>query len=58
MRNSRTVAWFSCIIAQLPASAREAYQHAVASGTHGAFLLGSAVAVLALAAAVFVTEVR
>jgi EmrB/QacA subfamily drug resistance transporter len=41
----------------LPAAVRDAYQHAVSSGTHGAFLLGSAVAVLALVAAVFVTEV-
>ncbi|MFH8240064.1 MDR family MFS transporter [Streptomyces sp. NPDC018321] len=41
----------------LPATAREAYQHAVSSGTHGAFLLGAAVAVLALVAAVFVKEV-
>ncbi|MEU9554841.1 MDR family MFS transporter [Streptomyces fumanus] len=44
-------------LAKLPAAAREAYQHAVSSGTHGAFLLGSAVAVLALVAAVFVKEV-
>ncbi|MBT3167336.1 MFS transporter [Streptomyces sp. Vc74B-19] len=44
-------------LAKLPDAAREAYQHAVASGTHGAFLLGSAVAVLSLAAAVFVKEV-
>ncbi|CAM5556135.1 MFS transporter OS=Streptomyces tendae OX=1932 GN=GUR47_18785 PE=4 SV=1 [Streptomyces tendae] len=40
----------------LPATVRDAYQHA-ASGTHGAFLLGSVVAVLALVAAVFVKEV-
>jgi Na+/melibiose symporter-like transporter len=44
-------------LAKLPAAAREAYQHAVSSGTHGAFLLGSVVAVLALVAAVFVKEV-
>ncbi|MEV7080078.1 MDR family MFS transporter [Streptomyces sp. NPDC093516] len=44
-------------LAQLPEAAREAYQHAVAAGTHSAFLLGAAVAVLALAAAVFVKEV-
>ncbi|MFF0185070.1 MDR family MFS transporter [Streptomyces sp. NPDC005244] len=44
-------------LAKLPAPAREAYQHAVSSGTHSAFLLGSAIAVLALAAAVFVKEV-
>ncbi|MCX5036245.1 MDR family MFS transporter [Streptomyces coelicoflavus] len=41
----------------LPAAIRDAYQHAVSSGTHGAFLLGSAVAVLALVAAFFVKEV-
>ncbi|AZS85824.1 DHA2 family efflux MFS transporter permease subunit [Streptomyces griseoviridis] len=44
-------------LAKLPAAAREAYQHAVSSGTHSAFLLGSVVAVLALVAAVFVKEV-
>ncbi|WP_201452614.1 MDR family MFS transporter [Streptomyces sp. HM190] len=44
-------------LAKLPAAAREAYQYAVASGTHSAFLLGSVVAALALAAAVFVKEV-
>jgi EmrB/QacA subfamily drug resistance transporter len=42
---------------KLPAVAREAYQHAVSSGTHSAFLLGSVVAVVALVAAVFVKEV-
>ncbi|MGW5659717.1 MDR family MFS transporter [Streptomyces sp. NPDC003758] len=42
---------------KLPAAAREAYQHAVSAGTHSAFLLGAVVAVLALAAAVFVKEV-
>ncbi|MFE1995124.1 MDR family MFS transporter [Streptomyces parvulus] len=44
-------------LAKLPEAAREAYQHAVSSGTHGAFLLGAAVAVLALVASVFVKEV-
>ncbi|NEA91132.1 MFS transporter [Actinospica acidiphila] len=44
-------------LAKLPEAAREAYQHAVSSGTHGAFLLGAVVAVLSLAAAVFVREV-
>jgi EmrB/QacA subfamily drug resistance transporter len=44
-------------LAKLPDAAREAYQHAVSSGTHGAFLLGAAVAVIALAASVFVKEV-
>ncbi|MGV9992989.1 MDR family MFS transporter [Streptomyces sp. NPDC003374] len=42
---------------KLPAVAREAYQQAVASGTHSAFLLGSAVAVIVLVAALFVKEV-
>lgn len=44
-------------LAKLPAQAREAYQHAVSAGTHSAFLLGAVVAVVALAAAVFVKEV-
>ncbi|MFJ3193257.1 MDR family MFS transporter [Streptomyces griseoviridis] len=44
-------------LAKLPAAVREAYQDAVSSGTHSAFLLGSVVAVLALVAAVFVKEV-
>ncbi|MBA2808105.1 MFS transporter [Streptomyces sp. KM273126] len=44
-------------LAKLPAAAREAYQYAVSGGTHSAFLLGAAVAVLALVAAVFVKEV-
>ncbi|MEU9395558.1 MDR family MFS transporter [Streptomyces sp. NPDC048324] len=44
-------------LAKLPAVAREAYQHAVSSGVHTAFLLGSVVAVGALIAAVFVKEV-
>ncbi|MET7744631.1 MDR family MFS transporter [Streptomyces sp. NPDC005385] len=44
-------------LAKLPAPAREAYQHAVSSGTHSAFLLGSVIAVVALIAAVFVKEV-
>ncbi|MFF7335258.1 MDR family MFS transporter [Streptomyces sp. NPDC090306] len=43
-------------LAKLPAAAREAYQHAVSSGTHAAFLLGAAVAVLVLVSAVFVRE--
>ena len=38
-------------------AAREAYQHAVSAGTHSAFLLGAVVAVLVLAAAIFVKEV-
>ncbi|WP_326721498.1 MULTISPECIES: MDR family MFS transporter [unclassified Streptomyces] len=44
-------------LAKLPAPAREAYQFAVSSGTHSAFLLGAVVAVVALVAAVFVKEV-
>ncbi|MFD8811145.1 MDR family MFS transporter [Streptomyces sp. NPDC059627] len=44
-------------LAKLPAVAREAYQHAVSAGTHSAFLLGAAIAVLVLFAAVFVKEV-
>ncbi|MEU9292028.1 MDR family MFS transporter [Streptomyces sp. NPDC048275] len=44
-------------LAKLPAEAREAYQHAVSSGTHSAFLLGAVVAVAVLVAAVFVKEV-
>ncbi|MEU6817445.1 MDR family MFS transporter [Streptomyces sp. NPDC046860] len=44
-------------LAKLPAAAREAYQHAVSAGTHSAFLLGSAIAVLVLIAAFFVKEV-
>lgn len=41
----------------LPEAIRDAYQDAVSSGTHGAFLLGALVAVVALVAAVFVKEV-
>ncbi|MEU6847016.1 MDR family MFS transporter [Streptomyces sp. NPDC046716] len=44
-------------LAKLPAPVREAYEFAVSSGTHVAFLLGSVVAVVALIAAVFVKEV-
>ncbi|MEJ1202508.1 MULTISPECIES: MDR family MFS transporter [unclassified Streptomyces] len=44
-------------LAELPEAARVAYQDAVSSGTHGAFLLGALVAVVALVAAVFVKEV-
>ncbi|MFM9448178.1 MDR family MFS transporter [Streptomyces acidiscabies] len=44
-------------LAKLPAAAREAYQYAVSSGSHSAFLLGSVIAVIALVAAVFVKEV-
>ncbi|MHA5054480.1 MDR family MFS transporter [Streptomyces sp. SD15] len=44
-------------LAKLPTAAREAYQDAVSSGTHSAFLLGAVVAVAVLVAAVFVKEV-
>jgi EmrB/QacA subfamily drug resistance transporter len=44
-------------LAKLPVAAREAYQHAVSSGTHAAFLLGAAVAVIVLVSALFVKEV-
>lgn len=44
-------------LAKLPVPVKEAYQYAVSSGTHSAFLLGSVVAVVALIAAVFVKEV-
>ncbi|MFJ6696264.1 MDR family MFS transporter [Streptomyces sp. NPDC091272] len=42
---------------KLPAAMREMYQVAVASGTHGAFLLGAGIAVIAFVAAFFVKEV-
>ncbi|MFE9255846.1 MDR family MFS transporter [Streptomyces sp. NPDC006879] len=44
-------------LAKLPEAVREAYQHAVAAGTHSAFLLGAAVAVAGFVAAWFVREV-
>jgi hypothetical protein len=44
-------------IAALPEPVREAYQYAVSSGVHAAFLLGAAVAVAAFVAALFVREV-
>ncbi|WP_030290946.1 MDR family MFS transporter [Streptomyces katrae] len=44
-------------LAKLPEAVRDAYQHAVAAGTHSAFLLGAVVAVLGFAAAWFVKEV-
>ena len=44
-------------LAKLPAALREAYQFAVASGTHSAFLVGSAVAVIGFVLAFFVKEV-
>ncbi|MFD5428070.1 MDR family MFS transporter [Streptomyces sp. NPDC127084] len=44
-------------LAKLPEHVREAYQFAVSAGTHDAFLLGSAVAVIGFLAAFFVKEV-
>ncbi|MEU8778761.1 MDR family MFS transporter [Streptomyces sp. NPDC048606] len=44
-------------LAKLPEQVRDAYQHAVAAGTHSAFLLGAAIAVLGFLAAWFVKEV-
>lgn len=44
-------------LAKLPDPVREAYEFAVASGTHAAFLLGAAVAVIGFVAAFFVKEV-
>ncbi|MFJ4922247.1 MDR family MFS transporter [Streptomyces sp. NPDC088725] len=44
-------------LAKLPEMVREAYQHAVAAGTHVSFLLGAAIAVVALAGALFVKEI-
>ncbi|AVZ74535.1 MFS transporter [Streptomyces lunaelactis] len=44
-------------LAKLPDQVREAYEFAVASGTHAAFLLGAAVAVIGFVAAFFVKEV-
>ncbi|WP_093611911.1 MDR family MFS transporter [Streptomyces indicus] len=41
----------------LPAQAREAYEFAVSSGTHLAFLLGAGITVIALIAAFFVKEI-
>ncbi|MFD4633629.1 MDR family MFS transporter [Streptomyces sp. NPDC058284] len=41
----------------LPLPVKDAYQHAVSSGTHSAFLLGAAIAVVALLAALFVKEI-
>ncbi|RII12489.1 Multidrug resistance protein 3 [Streptomyces sp. YIM 130001] len=42
---------------KLPDAMREAYQFAVSSGTHSAFLIGASVAVVAFVAALFVKEV-
>lgn len=43
-------------LSRLPAVVRHAYQHAVAAGTHSAFLVGAVVTVLALLAGLFVKE--
>uniref|UniRef100_A0AAU2VSP6 MFS transporter n=1 Tax=Streptomyces sp. NBC_00008 TaxID=2903610 RepID=A0AAU2VSP6_9ACTN len=44
-------------LAKLPVPVREAYEFAVSSGTHIAFLVGASVGVVALVAALFVKEV-
>ncbi|MFF9569497.1 MDR family MFS transporter [Streptomyces sp. NPDC014685] len=44
-------------LAKLPEAVREAYQFAVSSGTHIAFLVAASVGVIALVASVFVEEV-
>jgi len=44
-------------LAKLPAPVREAYEYAVTSGTHAAFLVGAAVGLVAVVAALFVKEV-
>ncbi|WP_405700566.1 MFS transporter [Streptomyces sp. NBC_01383] len=44
-------------LAKLPVPVREAYQFAVSSGTHIAFLVGASVGLVALVAALFVKEV-
>ncbi|MDX6353485.1 MAG: hypothetical protein QOF98_388, partial [Streptomyces sp.] len=43
-------------IAKLPAAAKDAYFHAVASGTHSVFLWGAVVSVFGFVAAFFVSE--
>lgn len=44
-------------LAKLPEKARDAYQFAVAAGTHGGFLLGAFAGLAVIVAAVFVKEV-
>ncbi len=44
-------------LAKLPDTVREAYEYAVSSGTHAAFVLGSAVAAIGFVASFFVKEV-
>ncbi|MFD5770877.1 MDR family MFS transporter [Streptomyces sp. NPDC127049] len=53
----RTAQLDAASLAKLPEALREAYQQAVAVGTHSAFLVGSAVAVLGFVLAFFVKEV-
>ncbi|MCM2580372.1 MDR family MFS transporter [Streptomyces meridianus] len=44
-------------LARLPVQVKDAYQHAVANGSHGVFLAGAAIAVIGFLAAWFVKEV-
>jgi EmrB/QacA subfamily drug resistance transporter len=44
-------------LAKLPDAMREAYQHAVAAGTHASFTLGAAIGLVAFVAAWFVKEI-
>ncbi|MFF5567961.1 MDR family MFS transporter [Streptomyces sp. NPDC012623] len=44
-------------LAKLPDLVREAYQHAVSTGTHAAFTLGASIAVLGFVASFFVKEI-
>lgn len=53
----RTAQLDAASLAKLPEALREAYQHAVSSGTHGAFVVAAAVSVLGFALAFFVKEV-
>ncbi|CAM5643535.1 MFS transporter [Streptomyces spiroverticillatus] len=55
---SKGAALDAASLEKLPAALREMYQFAVSSGTHGAFLLGAGIAVIALVAAFFVKEVE
>jgi EmrB/QacA subfamily drug resistance transporter len=45
------------LLAQLPAPVQEAYKYAVSDGSHIVFLVAAAVSVIALAGAIFLTEV-
>jgi hypothetical protein len=44
-------------LAKLPPAVKDAYLHAVASGTHNVFLWGAAVSVVGFAASFFVKEI-